>query len=141
MQVAGHHFERQVVALVHDDECARLLAQPRVGHSDDRDRADPRVLDEHILDLASADVQTAADDDVLDPAAHPHVPGLVDVAEVAGLREPVGRVAEFGLLGIPVVAEHERRTTEGDIPLLADRHLGIVGADDLQHPARNDAAV
>ena len=94
------------------------LAPLRIGHADDRDLGDRRVLAEHLLDLGRRDRLAAGADHVARPADDREVAVVVDRAEIAGV---VPAVAERvgGRLGRVEVAVHEERA--------AQAHLAGVG--------------
>src|SRR5690348_767168 len=63
-----------VELLVAHDERDRNFASYSIRCADDRDFADARVLEQHLLDLARIDVESAADDQVAAPAPQRVVP-------------------------------------------------------------------
>jgi hypothetical protein len=63
-----------------DDGGAELLAEPVVGDPDAGRLEDGGVLDEESVDLGRADVQAAADDDVLDPVDDVEEASVVEVS-------------------------------------------------------------
>src|SRR2546430_1444842 len=78
------------------------------------------MLLEHELHLTRIDVETARDDQLLDPAADGQAPRLVDLADVA-CAEPsvVGESFRSGLRVAPVAGEN-LATLEPDLVLLAE---------------------
>src|SRR5699024_4948037 len=99
-ELAGAEFAHflgaeRVEPLLEDHPRHELFAVLLIGHADDLDVADGRVVVEELLDLARVDVLAAADDHVLD------APGDVDVAVIVHDRkvtgvDPPGRVDRFG---------------------------------------------
>ena len=63
--------------------------------ADDGSLGHGRVLVEHLLDLPGADVQTAADDEVLPAIDNEAVAFLVNRGEVAGAQPACGRLQHF----------------------------------------------
>ncbi len=79
-----------VDAVADADDRADLLAEPFVGHADDRGFGDVRVLVQRGFDLGGVDVLAAADDDVLQAVDDVEVAVGVETAEVAGVEPAVG---------------------------------------------------
>ena len=63
------------------DDGDDLLAEPFVGHADDRSFGDVRMLVERGLDFGGVDVLAASDDDVLQPVDDIEVAVFVETAE------------------------------------------------------------
>src|SRR5262245_32175512 len=88
-----------------DDDCAHPLARALVRDSDDSDIRYSRVCDQYLLDLQRGNVLRIADDGVLDPAGHTHVPMNVDEALITS-TEPAIRVESVSVeRGIDIAEE------------------------------------
>ena len=75
---------------LHHDHRGQRLAQPLVGHAEDRALADSGMIVEDGLDLLTADVLTAADHHVLLAIGDEDVVFFIHVADIAGVHPAVG---------------------------------------------------
>ena len=97
-----------------DDDGARPLPGALVGHADDRDLGDARMVDEHVLDFLGRDVLAVADDDVLGPAGDDQVTVVDPAAEITGPEVTLvieGRGLVFGMQ----VADQHLRAARADL--------------------------
>src|SRR3954469_22252611 len=93
------------------------LAPGRVGHADDGDLHDRRVLREHPLDLGRVHVLAAGDDHVLEPVLDEHEALVVDAAQVAGAEPAVRGDDRGGLLGPAQEPLHQLPGPQPDLPV------------------------
>jgi hypothetical protein len=88
-------------------------------HADHRHHRDGRMGHQHFLDLARVDVETAADDHVLDPVDDEEISVRVAAADVAGVEPPL-RIAcsvAFGTLVIAFITLCPRTTISPSSPI------------------------
>src|SRR5207244_6364810 len=89
-----------------DDEGRHLLAPVVAWHARHRDLADRRMRLQHELDLPRVHVESASDDQLLQPAADGERAIVAKLAHVAGAEEAVTGERLVGRLGIaPVTLE------------------------------------
>lgn len=69
---------------------AHLFAEPRIGHADDRDLGDGRVLIQHFLDFPGIDVVAAANNDILLPVDDVVVAIGIASSQISGAEPAVG---------------------------------------------------
>ena len=134
---------RSLPGLQHDDRL-HLLAVRLVRHADDRDLGDGLVGHQHFFQLARVDIESAADDHVLQPVDDVEVALLVQAADVARVEPPVADrfSRRFGPL---VVALHDVVAADDDLAALADGQAIVLLVDDahldagdgLAHAARD----
>src|SRR6202008_2351145 len=104
------------------------LSQPLVRARDDHCLHHPRVFLEYCLDLFGGDVESAADDDVLDPTGYVEVAVVVQIAPVTRVQPAVG--AQRGrLVGIEI-ADGGRAGSNPDFTVASARALNAVFVDD-----------
>src|SRR5216684_1055268 len=87
----GEKSVELVLRQITDDERDRYFAELGVRAPDDADIRHGWMCAQHRLDLVRVDVRSASDDDVPDPTDDVQISGVVDEAEVAHVRPPVGR--------------------------------------------------
>src|SRR5713226_2107284 len=87
----GEKSVELLLCQITDDERDRYFAELKVWAPDDADIQHAWMCAQHRLDLVRVDVRSAPDDDVLDAADDMQISVLVDEAEVAHVRPPVGR--------------------------------------------------
>src|SRR5262249_36940752 len=93
----------------------QLLAESRVGHTEDRYFFYLRMSIKKLLDLARIHVLAAADDHVLDAPGDVHVALIVHHGEIARVH-PAGRVDRFrGRLFVVPIAEHHAVTARAEL--------------------------
>ena len=109
------------------------LAEPVVGHADDRGLGDTVEPREGLLDLRGVDVEPAADVHVFEPVGDLEVAALVEGPDVAGVQPPVGVDRRGGGLRVVEVADHHH--------VSARQHLTVVGERDLHTRERTSAGV
>src|SRR5262249_51941523 len=116
-----------------DDDGDDALAPALVGHADDGDLADRRVLAERLLDLEGGDLVAAALQDVDRGAPEEaDVSGLVALGDVAGLEPAGGREGGGGRLGALVVAGEDAGAAQPELGGAAlRRHAALVDELDL----------
>src|ERR1700709_525228 len=120
----------QLLALVEDDGGAYLLAPLVVGDADHRRFADPRVLVEHLLDLARVDVVAAADDQVLLAIYDVEVALLVALRHVPRVEPAAAHRLRGGVGALPV-ALHDVVAADHDLADFALGDLVVVLVEDL----------
>src|SRR5260370_3914707 len=113
---------------VPDDECDGHFAELGVWAHDAADVDHRWMCAQHRLDLKRVDVRSAPDDDVLDPADDVQISGVVDEAEVAHVRPPVGRQRTEVLA--PVATLHEV-AAHADLPTTAADRVARWAFEDL----------
>ena len=132
---------RSVVSRGGDHKAAHSLTEPLVGHTDDRERLQRRMVGEMLLDLPDADVHPAANDDVFGPARDPYVSVLGHHPQIAGLGKAVLGEQGRGFLRVGEIFDHVGLPAVGDVALGAARHLVAVEIDDFDLRARHRGAV
>ncbi len=119
----------------------RHLAERPVGDTRDGRVRDPGRLDQDPLHLPRVDVLPAPDDQFLEPAGDRHVSVGVLAGQVTGAVPAPGEHPR-GLLRLPVVAQHQRRTGHPHLTLGAPLHL-LAGArvrEPQRHPGQRNTA-
>jgi hypothetical protein len=98
------------------------------------------MLNEDLLDLARANILTAADNDVLDPASHTQHSTLIDSPEVT---EPIPFTAKraMGEVGIAQIADEQLRSARHDLTFQAPGHWPPLVVHDGHLYARQGPAI
>jgi hypothetical protein len=90
-----------------------VLAQQRVRQADGRGVVHPRMLQEHGVDLARRDFESAAVDEFLDASRQVKIAVGVEPAEIPGAKPALVERAAIGL-GVVLVAAHDAGTADHD---------------------------
>src|SRR6516162_2461191 len=140
-QVVPHFFERDFRGTLRHDDGADSFADCGIGHADHGHVRDLGMSQQGLFHLSRADVESTADDDVLQPSGNPEVAVLVQPTQIAGTPPALvvrGRGRE---IGPAPVFEHPARTAVADLAVLARADRLIVVADDADLDARNGPSV
>src|SRR5713226_915864 len=110
------------------EHCMDLFSANLVEAAHDGSSLDPRVLEQHVFDLARVDVLAAADDHVLLAVDEEVVPVLIDVADVARVQ-PATANRVGSRLRIAEIAQHDVPAAEANLAALARCDLAVVGIE------------
>ena len=114
-----HQFRQDRPPLARHDERAAFLAEPRIGHPDHGHLPDRGMLQQKLLDLARADFQATAVDDVLLAPDDSDVAVAVHGREVVAEQPALGRKRFARAHGIGEVAEGDVGAARRQFALLA----------------------
>lgn len=103
----------------HPANCTTLLDQARMGNAHDDRLGDRRVLPDGSLHFCGIDVETAADDLVLDAADNLHIAIGTDHDLVAGQQVSARRELRRAIAQAHRVTQEQRRSTDPHLPPLA----------------------
>src|SRR6516165_4119248 len=118
-QVVPHFFERDFCGILRDDDAADSFADGGIGHADHGHIRDLGMGQQGLFHLSRADVESTADDDVLQPSGNPKVAILVKSAQIAGTPPALAVRRRGRELGPAPVLEHPAGAAVADLAVLA----------------------